>query len=87
MNIDDLKSAVAQNKVQHLCLHQDSKGVVTVKINCGIRRSGDPLLHPDGSTVTFKDRSDAQQMLVNDYGCSEKSLHLCHSPLCHIPNR
>lgn len=87
MNIDDLKDAIAQNKVQHLCLHQDSKGVVTVKINCGIRRSGDTLLKPDGSPVTFRDRSEAEQTLIDDYGCSEKVFHLCHSPLCHFPLR
>lgn len=82
MNIAELKDAVAQNKVQHLCLHRNSKGVITVNVNCGAGATGDPLLNPDGSPVTFKAQSEAEQTLINDHGCSKESLHVCSSPLC-----
>lgn len=82
MDIKELKDAVAQNKVRHLCLHKDSNGTVTVKVNCGAGRSGDPLLNADGSPVIFKERSHAEKTLVSDYGCSENLFHFCNSPLC-----
>ena len=82
MNIDGLKDAVAQNRVHHFCLHKNPKGVVTVKVNCGIGPCGDPLLHANGSLVTFGDLRKAELTLAEEYGCNPNTFLMCRSPSC-----